>query len=286
MLSLVIVLLTACASNRGGSTTARYVLGAPYQMGGVWYYPQESYKSVQTGLAAIADDRHPAVTANGEAYDPTVLAAGHQTLQLPAIARVVNLENGLAVTLRINDRGPARPHRLLEFTPRAASLLGIAPQGHGSGTQIRVEILDAESRAAIEGLSGTPKLEIAAAPRGVVLREGTSPIARPDTPPLDAPLPIQRLPEEVMHTTFGPGRLFIRLGSFSRAEFAERQRSRLAHLAPSVETERDGRQTIYRLRIGPLENIAAADAALDQVFRAGLSDGRIIVVHDASTGPE
>ena len=128
VLSLVIVLLTACASNRGGSTTARYVLGAPYQMGGVWYYPQESYKSVQTGLAAIADDRHPAVTANGEAYDPTVLAAGHQTLQLPAIARVVNLENGLAVTLRINDRGPARPHRLLEFTPRAASLLGIAPR--------------------------------------------------------------------------------------------------------------------------------------------------------------
>lgn len=279
--------LIACSTNPGGPTTARYVLGAPYQVGEVWYYPQESYKSVQTGLAAIAHDRHPAMTANSEAYDPTALTAGHQTLQLPAIARVVNLENGLAVTLRINDRGPARPHRLLELTPRAAGLLGIRSEGRaaGSGTQIRVEILDAESRAAVEGLVGTPQLKIAAAPRGAVQREGASAVAPSDTSPIAPPMPIQRVPEDVMQTTFGPGTLFIRLGSFSRAEYAEHQRSRLAHLAPSLETERDGRQTTYRLRIGPLQNIAAADAALDQVFRAGVSDGRIIVVHDASTPP-
>ena len=44
-----------------------------------------------------------------------------------------------------------------------------------------------------------------------------------------------------------------------------------------METERDGRQTVYKLRIGPLATIASADAALDQAIRAGITDARIVV---------
>ena len=46
------------------------------------------------------------LTADGEAFDQGALAAAHRTLQLPALARVTNLENGRAVLVRINDRGP------------------------------------------------------------------------------------------------------------------------------------------------------------------------------------
>lgn len=258
----------------------RYHLGAPYQAGGIWYYPRESYSAVETGLAAVASDRHAPLTANGEAYDPTAMAAGHQMLQLPAIARVTNLETGLALVLRINDRGPARPNRLLELTPRAAALLGVPASG---GAQIRVEVLDAESRQAVEGLRGTPRLEIAAAPRGVVRSEALgAPVTAIDGP-ADTPavtahvVQPQRLPEAVTRAAASPGPLYIRLGSFSRLEFAERQRARLARLSPSLETEREGRQTVYRLRIGPLQDVASADTTLDQVIRAGVTDARIVV---------
>ncbi len=269
------MVLTGCSPRETGR--ARYLLGPAYQRDNVWYYPRENYSGVQTGLAAVAASRHPATTANGEFYDPTALAAGHPTLQLPAIARVTNLENGLAVILRINDRGPDRPHRLLELTPRAASLLGIPATG---GTQIRVDILETESRTAVEDLASTPRLDIDTAPRGVVRQEGAS---QPPSPALAEAPPAQvrlhRMPNTLMQTSFTPGALFIRLGSFGRAEFAERQRARLAHLAPTLETEREGRQMTYRLSIGPLHNIAAADATLDQVFHAGITDGRIVVVH-------
>ncbi len=257
----------------------RYQLGAPYQAGGVWYYPSETYGAVQTGLAAVAPERHPPLTANGEAYDPTAMAAGHQTMQLPAIARVTNLENGMQVLVRVNDRGPARPNRLLELTPRAASLLGVPAAG---GTQIRVEVQEAESRAAVEGLRGAPKLEIAAAPRGVVRAEtlgGPSQAAAPaETRAEAAPAaPPPRLPEQRTQTAPSPGALYIRLGSFSRAEFAERQRARVAQLSPMLETERVGRQTVYKLRIGPLAGVAAADAVLERAIRAGITDARIVV---------
>jgi len=74
-----------------------------------------------------------------------------------------------------------------------------------------------------------------------------------------------------------PGMLWIRLGTFSRREYAERQRAQLAALSPFVETEGAGRAAKFRVRIGPLGSVAAADAALDQVLRAGVSDARIVV---------
>jgi rare lipoprotein A len=271
-----LLVLAACAPKPPADP--HYQLGAPYQAGGVWYYPRENFSASETGLAAVAPDSHPPLTANGEAYDPTAMAAGHQTMQLPAIARVTNLETGRQLVLRINDRGPASPARLLELTPRAAQLLGVPPAG---GSQIRVDILPAESRAAIEGLRGTPTLAIAAAPRGAVRQESLDAPA-PDAAPTeaatvpDAPA-VPRLPEAVLQTPPNPGTLAIRLGSFGRREFAETQRARLARFAPILETEREGRQTVYRLRISPLRDVAAADSTLAQVIRAGVTDARIVV---------
>jgi len=254
----------------------RYLLGDPYQRDGFWYYPRESFHLSQTGLAAVVANSGARLTANGESYDPTLLAAGHQTVQLPTIARVTNLENGLSLALRINDRGPARPNRLLELTPRAAQLLRVPP---GGGTQIRLDILDTESHAAIEGLSGTPKLDIAAAPREAVRQEGLQPAGSTGAASPQASLARQpdRLPEALVQTSLGPGTLFIHLGSFGRAEFARRQLARLSQFSPGMHAERQGRQTIYRLRIGPLESVRAADNMLDRVIRAGATDARIVV---------
>ena len=72
---------------------AHYTLGAPYRLDGTWYYPKDQAEYEATGLAAIAPG-HAGLTADGETSDATALAAAHQTLQLPAIARVTNLENG------------------------------------------------------------------------------------------------------------------------------------------------------------------------------------------------
>ncbi len=104
------LLLASC--QHAPPANPHYVLGAPYQAGGAWYYPRESYERSETGIATVYPSGHADLTADGEVFDQTALAAAHQTLQLPAIARLTNLENGRQVVVRINDRGPATPHRL------------------------------------------------------------------------------------------------------------------------------------------------------------------------------
>lgn len=277
LLAALLLLSAGCAT--GPAPAPRYVLGPAWQADGFWFYPAERHRGAETGLASVAT-RGGGLTANGEAYDPGAMAGAHQTLQLPAIVQVTNLETGAQAAIRLNDRGPRRPHRMLELTPRAAALLGVA----AAGTPVRVEIMEAETRAAAEGLPGAPRLEIAAAPRAAVLAEaldGTSPrpraslAAAEDAAPAQ-PRPQARLPETVTRVTPGPATLWLRLGEFGHAGYAEDRRRRLAALAPEVEMERTGRQIVYRLRAGPARSVAEADRMLDMALRAGVRDARIV----------
>ncbi|MFC7551974.1 septal ring lytic transglycosylase RlpA family protein [Pseudoroseomonas wenyumeiae] len=86
-------------------------------MGGVWSYPREDFALRETGLATVIPDPRPGrATADGEIYDPALLTAAHRTLQLPAILVVTNLENGLSLRVRVNDRGPAQSGRVVALS--------------------------------------------------------------------------------------------------------------------------------------------------------------------------
>jgi rare lipoprotein A len=280
----VLLMLLAVSCHRPPPAAPHYVLGAPYPAGGVWYYPGESYDARETGLAVVYPPDHPDLTADGESFDQTALAAAHQTLQLPAIARLTNLENGLQVVVRINDRGPATPHRMLEVTRRVATLLRFPAD---APVRVSLEVLPAESHAAADELPGAPKLDLAAAPRGAVQQvDLASPAAATSLPPptTDAPreatpasVTPARLPETVTQSATDPGRLFIQLGTFQTYEYAAIQRSRVAGLGAEIESTRNGRTQTHRVFIGPLDSVQQADNALDQVLRSGVTDARIVV---------
>lgn len=77
-------------------------------------------------------------TASGEVFDPTQLTAAHRTLPFGTQLRVTNLANGRSVVVRINDRGPFKPGRIIDLSRAAAEQLGMI----GSGTaQVRLELL-------------------------------------------------------------------------------------------------------------------------------------------------
>ena len=66
----------------------------------------QSFK--QTGIASYyADKFEGRTTANGEKYKHSKLTAAHKTLPFGTILEVKNLENGMVVTVRVNDRGPS-----------------------------------------------------------------------------------------------------------------------------------------------------------------------------------
>ncbi len=65
-------------------------------------------------------------TASGEVARPGGLTAAHRTLPFGTKVRVVNKRNGRSVVVRINDRGPFIKGRVIDVTPRVASLLGFS----------------------------------------------------------------------------------------------------------------------------------------------------------------
>jgi rare lipoprotein A len=68
-------------------------------------------------------------TASGEVFDMRELTAAHRTLPMGTRLMVTNLENGRAVEVRINDRGPFVDGRVLDLSYGAARLLGAAGAG-------------------------------------------------------------------------------------------------------------------------------------------------------------
>jgi len=77
-------------------------------------------------------------TASGERYDPGRLTAAHRTLPFGTRLRVLNLENGRSVVVRVNDRGPRRKDRILDVSYRAAKRLGFSGAGLA---RVRIEPL-------------------------------------------------------------------------------------------------------------------------------------------------
>src|SRR5438094_10466092 len=68
-------------------------------------------------------------TASGEPYDMFDLTAAHPTLPLGTYVRVTNLRNGRAVVVRVNDRGPVVPGRIIDVSYNTARVLAFKAQG-------------------------------------------------------------------------------------------------------------------------------------------------------------
>jgi rare lipoprotein A len=68
-------------------------------------------------------------TASGEKFDTHDLTAAHPTLPFGTRLRVTNVASGRSVTVRINDRGPYVPGRVVDVSYSAADALGMVGSG-------------------------------------------------------------------------------------------------------------------------------------------------------------
>ncbi len=105
----------------------------PYSVFGVDYVPATSLRAYrERGLASWYGRKfHNQKTATGEVYDMYAMTAAHPTLPLPSYARVTSLASGKSVIVRVNDRGPFHPGRVIDLSYAAAYRIGIAQRGSG-----------------------------------------------------------------------------------------------------------------------------------------------------------
>ncbi len=92
--------------------------------------PVKSPKPIETGPASWYGDQFDGrETASGEVFDMYDMTAAHPTLPLGCYVKVTNLRNGRAVVVKINDRGPIIPGRIIDLSYAAARALDFAELG-------------------------------------------------------------------------------------------------------------------------------------------------------------
>jgi len=102
-------------------------------------------KSGETGLASWYG--HPydgRQAANGEMYDMETLVAAHRTLPFGTRVRVVDLDNGKTVDVRIIDRGPFVGGRIIDLSHAAAEKIDMIGPGVA---RVRLDIISAPPAA-------------------------------------------------------------------------------------------------------------------------------------------
>lgn len=100
----------------------------PYEIKGELYEPEnDDVPLVETGIASwYGHPFHGRRTATGEVYDMHAMTAAHKTMPLPSYSLVRNPKNRREVVVRVNDRGPFKPGRVIDLSRAAARKLGIS----------------------------------------------------------------------------------------------------------------------------------------------------------------
>lgn len=128
-------------SNASASThpAKRHFWQRPFQIGKASWYGKELEGSP---------------TASGEPFDPSQLTAAHPTLPLGTWVKVTNTRNQRWVLVRINDRGPGIPDRIIDLSYTAARMLRMT--GRGLAT-VRLDLVKTPEESSSLALLTTPK---------------------------------------------------------------------------------------------------------------------------------
>jgi len=100
----------------------------------VWGKPYKVLASAQgfeqSGIASWYGSKfHGHLTSNGEIYDMYAMSAAHKNLPLPTYVKVTNTSNNKSVIVRVNDRGPFHQSRVIDLSYSAAYKLDMLKTG-------------------------------------------------------------------------------------------------------------------------------------------------------------
>lgn len=267
--ALLLVVLAACSSNNvrdsapSGSVSipelpgdvvprpeprSRYGNGPVYEVFGKRYTVMPSSSGyAERGVASWYGKKfHGRLTSNREPYDMYAMTAAHKTLPLPSYVRVRNLRNNKSIIVRVNDRGPFVHNRIIDLSYAAALKLDMVADGT---TLVEVTAIDADQPA------------------------GDYPV-RQSGPPPQRP---SQVPSPVVASATNES--FVQVGAFGNRDNAERRMALLADNGIAnalIHTDTSVVPTLYRVRIGPILEVAQYDALVAELEQLGIADPYLI----------
>lgn len=220
----------------------------------------------QTGKASwYGSGFHGRRTSSGEPFDMYALTAAHRTLPIPSFVEVTNLDNNRRTLVRVNDRGPFHPERIIDLSFAAAVKLGF----HEAGTaRVRVRV-------------AAPPPVVALAPEAPVTFHVPQPVyeraetayAQTDRVAADATAADATAAERATQpSAVQRSAYYLQAGAFAQRQGAERQRALiLAALPDAGQITLPIRKRLYRVHLGPYRDATSAGLARQALDQAGFA---------------
>ena len=253
-----------------------YKIGTPYKINGKWYYPAVDYDYEEIGIASwYGPGFHGKQTANGEIFDQNKVSAAHRTLPMPSIVRVTNLDNGKVLPkVRVNDRGPFAGNRIIDLSKKAAQELGFVNTGIA---KVKVEILENESRehALVNSGNKITKVESAEV-KEIKKTEIVNNFERQKIiKSKKKKSPNEDFDEQ--NSILSDKQLAIQVGAFTDHRNAKSLTQKLSDFQAYIERTFVNNKYLYRVRIGPIENLNLAENIKEKLFELGYTASHLIV---------
>ncbi len=195
-------------------------------------------------------------TSNGEIYNMYAMTAAHRTLPFGTRVRVLDLENGRSVVVRINDRGPFVAGRIIDLSKAAAQVI------HMDGTAlVRLEILGLGQNAN-SGHSDGGNVPAANTAVGNAAGERVSSSSG------------KAAPENVTGGIYA-----VQVGAYSDEKNAERVKRQIERrFRPvTIDSIQSGGRTLHRVRVGSVSSIEEADRLAEELRAANLATETFVV---------
>ena len=239
---------------------SKYGNGPRYEVFNKTYTVMQSSTGYQErGVASWYGKKfHGNLTSNREVYDMYEMTAAHKTLPLPTYVQVRNLRNNRTVVVRVNDRGPFVDNRIIDLSYAAALKLDLIKDGTGL---VEITAYDFDAPA---GNSA----QRAATPKKPPLVSTPAVASGAEVPAPDTPAPAWNDP-----------RVFVQVGAFGDRRNAERRLAILLHSGVErafIFDDNSSGQVLYRVRIGPVADVAQYDQLVAKLESLSITDPYLI----------
>lgn len=187
-----------------------------YVLGGRRYHVLKNSKGYnRTGYASWYGSKfHGGETSTQEKFNLYAMTAASPHLPIPSYVQVTNMNNGKKVIVRVNDRGPFHPNRILDLSYAAAKKLGFADRGVAP---VKIVAIDPETWGKDQGSAPSKKVVI----------------ARSESPMGNSPV-------------------FLQVGAFAELDNAKHLSNKINQLIDKHPVHIEHKSDLYRVQIGPI----------------------------------
>jgi rare lipoprotein A len=228
-----------------------------YEVFGQRYYVMDSSDGFkERGVASWYGKKfHGRQTSSGVIYDMYAMTAAHKTLPLPTKVRVRNLKNGRSVIVMVNDRGPFIDNRIIDLSYAAATKLDIIREGTAL---VEIGVIT----------DSVPAVNDAVLATATVTTTAIEDLQTTDT--------AKQNPQDAQAISIS---LYLQVGAFGEQANAQQLLDQLhgsGFQNAVIHPNSDGASAIFRVRLGPITDVAEYDELIEKMAALELVDTHLV----------